>query len=108
MEARDTVYVLAFHCGQPRFANWQFGFRFGEALGEPEVREKASAPPPVPEPLCDVDSKDIDKWLACWYELANPPGCHVWRGVDEWVEDPKWTGEGVDSLASGAGQLIVV
>ena len=65
-------------------------------------------PLPVPEPICDSDSEDTDKWLNCWYELANPPGCYVWRGVDEWVKDPKWTGECVDSLASGTGSLIVV
>ncbi len=115
-EARETVYVLAFHERQPRFANWQLDFAFGEATTELGTRQQSSTPRPPPEPepppepkrLCDFGSDEWDKVTNCWYELASPPDCLVWKGLDEWIEDPKWTGECVDSLAAGTGSLIVL
>ena len=64
--------------------------------------------PPEPKRFCDFGSHEWDKFTNCWFELASPSDCLVWKGLDEWIEDPKWTGECVDSLANGTGSLIVV
>ena len=112
-EARETLYLLAIDGEQPRFRNWQLDFRFGEPAGnsEPALTAETLPPPeperpPASEPICDFDSND--KWFDCWYEMTSPADCYAWRPREDWYGHPEWTGECVDGLANGPGELVVM
>ena len=42
---------------------------------------------------------------ACWMEIAQKPGCHVWNPNPQPAERVTWTGECAGGLAQGAGTL---
>lgn len=102
-EARETAYVLAFHDRQPRFANWQLDFGFGEPSASPEVEPAPSPakPAPGPQPLCEGPRDSFE----CWVELANHPGCYVWNVGYTPSEPVSWNGECADGLADGSGTI---
>ncbi len=62
--------------------------------------------PPVPRPICDFDS--TDKWFDCWYEMTSPADCYAWRPLEDWHGHPEWTGECLNGLANGRGDLVVM
>ena len=77
-----------------------------------QAAEINAEPPPeserprVPEPSCDFDSND--KWFDCWYEMTSPADCYAWRPLEDWYGHPEWTGQCVDGLANGRGELAVM
>ena len=103
-EEGATVYVLAFHDRQPRFANWQLDYRFGEPSGTSQV--EAALPPepessPSPQPMCEAPKDSFE----CWLELTNQPGCYVWNDSYTPSEPVSWSGSCAEGLASGAGTI---
>ena len=115
-EASATTYVLGIDGREPRFGRSQLIFRFGEAAEPPapQVSETAppaaqpeTEPPPVPRPICDFDTGNLDDWSDCWYELASPPACYAWHPNDDFYGYPEWSGECVNGLANGRGDLVV-
>lgn len=111
-EARETVFVLAFHDRQPRFANWQLDYRFGEPSRRPEpelvqVEPKPPPGPPEPAPICKGREGESD----CWREIPELEGCYVWNGGSNprgaFHPDYKvtWSGGCENGLASGSGIL---
>ena len=116
-EASATTYVLGIDGREPRFGRRQLIYRFGKAAepAAPQVSETAPPavqpelePPPMPRPICDFDSGNIDDWSDCWYELASPPACCVWHPEDDFYGSPEWSGECVNGLANGRGDLVVI
>ena len=109
--ATATAYVLAIDGQHPRFSRWQLDFRFSAVTGTAAGTPPPVRPPPEPEPsrgpepICDFETPG--KWDNCWYGLASPADCYAWIGIGDWPGDPKWTGDCIDGLASGAGSLIV-
>ena len=115
-EARETVYVLAFHDRQPRFANWRLDFAFGEATAEPEVAPAAAElksaapepsagggaiqPPPESDP-CDGTGR------GCFVRPASDPNCGFWYGsLRIWsAEHVAWLGECSEGFADGRGTI---
>ena len=106
-EARDTVYMLAFHDAEPHFANWQVNYRFGSRSGTAPEPQRSVAPPREPEPprapgpICEGREGESD----CWKELPEPPGCHVWNKGFHPDYAVTWIGGCEDGLASGSGVL---
>ena len=106
-EASATLYVLAIDGQQPRFANWQVDFRFGEATATAEAPLPLVASPPEPEPpralapLCEEREGERD----CWKPLPEPPGCHFWNPGFHPDFAVTWTGGCEDGVATGPGIL---
>ena len=103
-EAVATLYVLAIDGEQPRFANWQVDFRFGETAAKP-----LSSVAPTPEldppralaPICRGREGERD----CWKPLPEPPGCHIWNHEFHPDFAVSWTGACEDGVATGPGIL---
>ena len=45
------------------------------------------------------------KGTACWRELSNPPGCHVWTSNLRPDATVTWTAECAEGIAQGTGAL---
>ena len=86
------------------------------AIGKTTQTDPAGATPArpepesahVPRPICDFDSSDTEVWFDCWYELASPADCYSWHPLDDFYGYPEWTGDCVDGLANGPGELVVM
>ena len=53
------------------------------------------------EPTCGGKPKGA----ACWRELSNRPGCHVWTSSHEPDASVTWAADCADGMAGGAGTL---
>ena len=116
-EAGETVYVLAFHDRQPRFANWQVDFRFGAPSGaQPGGQSPVRAQPAGQEPESEISDMlqplctDVEWFSRCWVEIDSPSGCHIWVGFNgggEFDGTVSWSGECLGGVASGTGTLSV-
>ena len=100
-EERSAVYVLAFDGQRPAFGEWDLKYTFAQAAGtgtEPAAGQPSRT---GPEPACAGQPEGA----ACWMELANDPGCHVWNGSLGEGATAKWSGACEGGLAQGTGTL---
>ncbi len=62
---------------------------------------QAATPSFQGEPTCGGKPKGT----ACWRELSNRPGCHVWISNHEPDASVTWTADCADGMAGGTGTL---
>ena len=119
----ETMLVLAFRGVRPHFSDWSVNYTFldGGAASSAASQQPRRAPgsdaaiavasteaePPeaiAPNPVCP----DRPEGSACWMELANLPGCHVWNPNPQQTESASWTGGCVDGYVNGQGTVTWV
>ena len=115
-----VLYLAVYHTHLPSFRRSSVHFTFGEPdKTTPPLTEKAAASPNESgpdrgqkvrtgspssfqnEPTCAGQPKGT----ACWMELANQPGCHVWNPNLQPDATATWTGKCAEALAQGTGML---
>ena len=81
----------------------RMGEFYKEALAlSVQAEEELAAPEINAEDTCARKQRGAE----CWLELANHPGCYVWKKMDRRVYDSvTWSGECTEQVALGKGTL---
>lgn len=114
-----TSYVWVFHDDQPRFDSWQLNYDFAPAAASPAAAPTQTGTPVPPNPGSSIPPAqdftlrmmapgeicDPERGGPCWLELADRPGCHIWR--TDRFETVTWSGECAGGYAQGAGTQLL-
>ena len=126
-----TIYIIAYHTDEPRFARWSVDYNFAEGTqatpeqqpAQTQTTPRAELPPSQTQtaapPLSQasglpsgVSAGDTcagkPEESACWLELDTPPGCYLWLTTLRENMTTTWSGECANGLAEGAGELFHV
>ena len=126
-----TIYIIAYHTDEPRFARWSVDYTFAEGThAAPEqqpAQEQATPQAELPPSQTQTAAPPLSQasglpsgistgdacagkpaGSACWLELDTPPGCYLWIPALGENMTATWSGECANGLADGAGEFFQV
>ena len=124
-----TLYIIAYHTDEPRFARWSVDYNFAEGTHAAPAQQPAPATPraALPPSPTQPDAPPLSQATglpsvigagdtcagkaegsACWLALDDPPGCYLWIANLGENMTATWSGECANGLAEGTGEIFSI